>query len=923
MGSVVICYHAPASLDSFSRPRQSTMSLLLRSSSVLAVFLLLVAPAAADVGKRLPDSLERIRDAKAAGERYMGMTWHAAEELQRRTTARVSGQRAVGASNPSTAIPVDANPFLDQGTTVGMGNDSVGGGCLTGGDDVSEDVWYELTFTTAVELTVWTTCASTGPASFDTRLSLFDQDLLLLSCNDDAPDCGQPHYQSKIEDTVVPAGTYYVVVDGYNGDAGDYEFNATWNEAVGFCEGSDADSATPIQTLPFVETASTVGACDDILVDCELQVGSSGPDRWYRLDVDRPVLLDVRTTCEESDLDTRLAVLTSDFTTLYCNDDDPLCTSHQSEIADAYVDAGIYYLVVDGPEGVDGSFTVEVDTTHAPVGSVENRLPDVVVVENDLYDHVLTTDVAPGRVHLRLSNGTANLGAGKVYLYGVLPEPGSTSHEVRQRVWRTDGTWFDRAAGTFVYHPGHNHIHVEAWNQYNLREILPGDGVGPIVASGTKTSFCILDLRVQDGTLPGHPPGGEFLSCDSTIQGLSVGWADIYSKSLPDQWIDVTDVPEGTYWLESVVDPANHILESDDTNNVARIQVTIGFPDPINPDAFEPNGSVETVDTRPTGGSNSPNLGPCAPQRTLTGLTIHDSADRDWYRFYLPAAGTGADSVHVDYDPLAGEVGLRVTDGSNGDPWSLRMSPGQKSVSLEGLAAGWYYVEVFGIDGATCPSYSLTIDPSQNASPTVEVTAPPPGGVELVQAIDAYPVTWTSSDPEANETWAKVWVNTAPVLDGNEFFFETSLNTPADLGAFVVSTTYIPVGSYYVYVEVTDGGTVVGDWSEGTLDLVAQATSAPAANAASRLLAASPNPFNPRTTLRLELARHVDDLEWNVYDVRGALVRRLPGGHLHPGRHERVWDGRDDQGRRVASGVYFGVVRASGLDLSQRLVLIK
>ena len=115
------------------------------------------------------------------------------------------------------------------------------------------------------------------------------------------------------------------------------------------------------------------------------------------------------------------------------------------------------------------------------------------------------------------------------------------------------------------------------------------------MAAGQKTSFCILDLGVYDRSLPDYVSGGFFRTCSSTTQGLSVGWIDVYSKSLPGQNIDITDVPDGHYWLESEVDPNNNVLESNEDNNIARIRITIGNPSDINPDTYEPNGDLDNV----------------------------------------------------------------------------------------------------------------------------------------------------------------------------------------------------------------------------------------------------------------------------------------------------------------------------------------
>jgi hypothetical protein len=224
-------------------------------------------------------------------------------------------------------------------------------------------------------------------------------------------------------------------------------------------------------------------------------------------------------------------------------------------------------------------------------------LPDLLVRTAELYDNTLFVSDT-GQKLLRFSNGTANVGLGKFHLYGVLPGNPDGTQAVRQVVYRSDGTSFDRDAGFFVFHPTHSHIHIEDWCRYRLRELLPDDGVGPVVAGGQKVSFCILDLAVHDRRLPNFSPVPEFESCQSRVQGLSVGWIDIYSQNLPGQAIDVTSVPDGFYWLESEVDPEGHMLESDETNNTARIKVTIGNP-PRAPDRYEPNDSPAAVDLRP------------------------------------------------------------------------------------------------------------------------------------------------------------------------------------------------------------------------------------------------------------------------------------------------------------------------------------
>ena len=98
-------------------------------------------------------------------------------------------------------------------------------------------------------------------------------------------------------------------------------------------------------------------------------------------------------------------------------------------------------------------------------------------------------------------------------------------------------------------------------------------------------------------------------------------------------------------------------------------------------------------------------------------------------------------------------------------------------------------------------------------------------------------------------------------------------------------------------------------------------TGVPAAPATLRLRAA-PNPFNPKTTLRFSLPE-AGEARLAVYDVHGRLCRSLAAGALTAGAHAVDWDGRDDAGRRLASGVYLVRLETGGRQAAARLVLLK
>lgn len=84
-----------------------------------------------------------------------------------------------------------------------------------------------------------------------------------------------------------------------------------------------------------------------------------------------------------------------------------------------------------------------------------------------------------------------------------------------------------------------------------------------------------------------------------------------------------------------------------------------------------------------------------------------------------------------------------------------------------------------------------------------------------------------------------------------------------------------------------------------------------------------PNPFNPDTRIQFSLPAG-GSVELDVFDGRGRLVRRLiPGHHHSAGTHTALWDGRNDGGESVASGVYFYRLRAGGRLATRRMVLLK
>lgn len=83
-----------------------------------------------------------------------------------------------------------------------------------------------------------------------------------------------------------------------------------------------------------------------------------------------------------------------------------------------------------------------------------------------------------------------------------------------------------------------------------------------------------------------------------------------------------------------------------------------------------------------------------------------------------------------------------------------------------------------------------------------------------------------------------------------------------------------------------------------------------------------PNPFNPTTTLELSLPASVP-VRADVYNVMGQKVRELVNGELSAGYYSLTWDGVNDNGQTMTSGVYFMRVQAGEYNRSIKMLLMK
>lgn len=291
----------------------------------------------------------------------------------------------------------------------------------------------------------------------------------------------------------------------------------------------------------------------------------------------------------------------------------------------------------------------------------------------------------------------------------------------------------------------------------------------------------------------------------------------------------------------------------------------------------------------------------------------HDSVSGDTFYFTIPGSPAG---TFVDYY-------LAATDGA--------VPPNRGETELYGYVAGTviYYDDgeeefVYGY----AAGYKLAVRMTHGADSALVATAVyrfymdtthpldsvwihlwnDLGGIPGTDLIPRFKI-WPVNTPQDPLAWTKVdlrsyqlvvpaadfhagceWLSTYPYLSGDDPPIAGRTMLDAGTGWFLASND--------AYVRVVVGLNPVGVEETPSLD------SAPDRDAV--LMQNRPNPFGAGgTTISFNVKRSTSHVSLSVYDLSGRLVRTLVDESREPGHHAVSWDGRNDMGEEVASGIYF------------------
>ncbi|NOT49783.1 MAG: hypothetical protein HOP10_00725 [Chitinophagaceae bacterium] len=339
-------------------------------------------------------------------------------------------------------------------------------------------------------------------------------------------------------------------------------------------------------------------------------------------------------------------------------------------------------------------------------------LPDIIAGKKSLNATTGWTEYAqsagtPNKGLLRIDVSTPNIGWGPIetistndYVCGpdtlrnFFPPPGFLCPDgsypkrlIKQRLYNKVGNSFqftERDAGWMVFHPAHGHIHIEGWGLYTLRlrDVSVVDTLQwPVVNSGIKVSFCLIDLTTCSGSLgdcvnangnvlnnagfPNYGLGGGY-SCNDIKQGISVGKVDIYHQGLDESFVKIPyEACNGSYHVVVQVDPDNHFLEMNENNNwlAAQTALTKQRTTNTNPYAyiFSKQGATvceaSSLQLEASGASNYV----WSTGATTQKITIN-SPGRYWVRATTPCGTTTSDTLDIAQSPISSFPAITKAD---------------------------------------------------------------------------------------------------------------------------------------------------------------------------------------------------------------------------------------------------------------------
>jgi len=274
----------------------------------------------------------------------------------------------------------------------------------------------------------------------------------------------------------------------------------------------------------------------------------------------------------------------------------------------------------------------------------------------------------------------------------------------------------------------------------------------------------------------------------------------------------------------------------------------------------------------------------------------------------------GVDSVHIYYS----------TNGGSTYPYSIAANEPNDGI---------YVWTIPYKNTSTCKVKVVAVDRGQNQGsdtsdnnftmaldlipPQVAVVRPNGGEFFYIGTEDT--IRWVATDNVRVDS-----VNIYYSIDGGATFPYTVATSEPNDSAYVWTVPDTPSDNCIVKIEAYDFmANVAEDVSNASFGIRSQIGVEPVQQVAGfGLLGNYPNPFNPMTRIEFVLDEGAR-VYLRIYDVSGKVVKTLLQEAMPAGRHNAVWNGEDESGRTVVSGVYVCRLEASGKMTDRKIVLLK
>ncbi|MEA2182884.1 MAG: hypothetical protein QOF69_2069 [Solirubrobacteraceae bacterium] len=368
----------------------------------------------------------------------------------------------------------------------------------------------------------------------------------------------------------------------------------------------------------------------------------------------------------------------------------------------------------------------------APAPAAAALLPDLVADPPVGGNQpVVYSDAQGDRLLLRMDGFVHNRGPGPLDIRGSKPS-GGVMTTVRQRVYdapNSSGPFADMPhvpAPVLTYETNDDHMH---WHlAHAMRYSLWSADRTVEVAPSQKVGFCLIDMDRVEAPPTDAPVYSEAAhhfcqegrpSASSVYMGVSPGWRDIYSYVLAFQWVDISDVAPGRYWLRADADPDGVIAESDEVNSGAydaEMSVVNGYlANPVQAGEVAALGTTITLSATRFDDVHLGSTGPLEFQIVTppAGGTL-DQPTGTWFSAtqvrYTPKLGfSGADSFTV-----------AARDASSPFPRNPRSAAVTLTVQSARVAPSGGALGVLGISGAPRSVYTSSQTQLHAVGPGVE-----------------------------------------------------------------------------------------------------------------------------------------------------------------------------------------------------------